>query len=261
MMNSFVRIDPSNVITMLANNSEFGNGAYTVMSMMLAEELDVDYRSIALEAAPTSPEYYSPLFREYLTAGSLTTGSTYMPMRTAGAKARAMLLEAASREWDVAMAELTTGDATVTHIETGRRATYGELLEVIHRLGIRPPETVSLKDPREFKILGKPARRYEGAGKVDGSAQFGIDIKLPDMLYGAIARPPVYGGSVIDFDATEALAMPGVVKAKAIRAGAWWCWQIATGVRTKPGQNSRSIGIAVLMPLSRQTSSTLITAL
>ena len=219
MMNSFVRIDPSNVITMLANNSEFGNGAYTVMSMMLAEELDVDYRSIALEAAPTSPEYYSPLFREYLTAGSLTTGSTYMPMRTAGAKARAMLLEAASREWDVAMAELTTGDATVTHIETGRRATYGELLEVIHRLGIRPPETVSLKDPREFKILGKPARRYEGAGKVDGSAQFGIDIKLPDMLYGAIARPPVYGGSVVDFDATEALAMPGVVKAKAIRAG------------------------------------------
>ena len=139
MMNSFVRIDPSNVITMLANNSEFGNGAYTVMSMMLAEELDVDYRSIALEAAPTSPEYYSPLFREYLTAGSLTTGSTYMPMRTAGAKARAMLLEAASREWDVAMAELTTGDATVTHVETGRRATYGELLEVIHRLGIRPP--------------------------------------------------------------------------------------------------------------------------
>ena len=101
MMNSFVRIDPSNVITMLANNSEFGNGAYTVMSMMLAEELDVDYRSIALEAAPTTPEYYSPLFREYLTAGSVTTGSTFMPMRTAGAKARAMLLEAASKDWNV----------------------------------------------------------------------------------------------------------------------------------------------------------------
>ena len=99
MMNSFVRIDPNNVITMLANNSEFGNGAYTVMSMMLAEELDVDYRSIALEAAPTTPEYYSPLFREYLTAGSVTTGSTFIPMRTAGAKARAMLLEAASQDW------------------------------------------------------------------------------------------------------------------------------------------------------------------
>lgn len=219
MMNSFVRIDPSNAITMLANHSEFGNGAYTVMSMMLAEELDVDYRSIGLEAAPTTPEYYSPLFREYLTAGSVTTGSTYMPMRTAGAKARAMLIEAASKEWGVPAAELTTGDATVTHAGGGRRATYGELLAVIHRLDIQPPETVVLKDPSEFKVLGKPARRYEGAGKVDGSAQFGIDIKLPGMLYGAIARPPVYGGSVIDFDATEALAMPGVVKAKAIRAG------------------------------------------
>ena len=219
MMNSFVRIDPSNAITMLANHSEFGNGAYTVMSMMLAEELDVDYRSIGLEAAPTTPEYYSPLFREYLTAGSVTTGSTYMPMRTAGAKARAMLIEAASKEWGVPAAELTTGDATVTHADSGRRATYGELLAVIHRLDIQPPETVVLKDPSEFKVLGKPARRYEGAGKVDGSAQFGIDIKLPGMLYGAIARPPVYGGSVIDFDATEALAMPGVVKAKAIRAG------------------------------------------
>ena len=146
MMNSFVRIDPNNVITMLANNSEFGN-AYTVMSMMLAEELDVDYRSIALEAAPTTPEYYSPLFREYLTAGSVTTGSTFMPMRTAGAKARAMLLEAASRDWNVPISELTTGDATVAHAGSGRTSTYGELLEAIHRFLFEPPETVTLKDP------------------------------------------------------------------------------------------------------------------
>ena len=219
MMNSFVRIDPNNVITMLANNSEFGNGAYTVMSMMLAEELDVDYRSIALEAAPTTPEYYSPLFREYLTAGSVTTGSTFIPMRTAGAKARAMLLEAASQSWEVPLSELATREGTVVHAGSGRVSTYGDLLEVIHRLNIEPPDTVALKDPSEFKVLGKPARRYEGPGKVDGSAQFGIDIKLPGMLYGSIARPPVHGGSVISFDATEALAMPGVVKVKAIRAG------------------------------------------
>ena len=219
MMNSFVRIDPNNVITMLANNSEFGNGAYTVMSMMLAEELDVDYRGIALEAAPTTPEYYSPLFREYLTAGSVTTGSTFIPMRTAGAKARAMLLEAASQSWEVPLSELATREGTVVHAGSGRVSTYGDLLEVIHRLNIEPPDTVALKDPSEFKVLGKPARRYEGPGKVDGSAQFGIDIKLPGMLYGSIARPPVHGGSVISFDATEALAMPGVVKVKAIRAG------------------------------------------
>jgi len=219
IMNSFVRIDANNVITMMANNSEFGNGAYTVMSMMLAEELDVDYRSIALEAAPTTPEYYSPLFREYLTAGSVTTGSTFIPMRTAGAKARAMLLDAASRAWQVPLAELTTRDGAVLHEASGRQSPYGDLLEAISRFAIQPPETVALKDPSEFKILGKPAKRYEGPGKVDGSAEFGIDIKLPGMLYGAIARPPVHGGSVVDFDASEALAMPGVVKAKAIRAG------------------------------------------
>ncbi|NDH41806.1 MAG: xanthine dehydrogenase family protein molybdopterin-binding subunit, partial [Gammaproteobacteria bacterium] len=219
MMNSFVRIDPNNVITMLANNSEFGNGAYTVMSMMLAEELDVDYRSIVLEAAPTTPEYYSPLFREYLTAGSVTTGSTFIPMRTAGAKARAMLLEAASQSWEVPLSELATREGTVVHAGSGRVSTYGDLLEVIHRLNIEPPDVVALKDPSEFKVLGKPARRYEGPGKVDGSAEFGIDIKLPGMLYGSIARPPVHGGSVISFDANEALAMPGVVKVKAIRAG------------------------------------------
>lgn len=178
MMNSFVRIDPNNVITMLANNSEFGNGAYTVMSMMLAEELDVDYRSIALEAAPTTPEYYSPLFREYLTAGSVTTGSTFMPMRTAGAKARAMLLEAASQDWQVPTTELTTEGGKVTHAASGRSSTYGELLEAIHRLDIQPPETVALKDPSEFKInqinqdtnqgteYQPPLVRYRGADGV-----------------------------------------------------------------------------------------------
>ena len=189
------------------------------MSMMLAEELDVDYRSIALEAAPTTPEYYSPLFREYLTAGSVTTGSTFIPMRTAGAKARAMLLDAASQSWQVPLAELTTREGAVLHEASGRQSPYGDLLEAIRRFAIQPPKTMALKDPSEFKILGKPAKRYEGPGKVDGSAEFGIDIKLPGMLYGAIARPPVHGGSVVGFDASEALAMPGVVKAKAIRAG------------------------------------------
>ena len=136
IMNSFVRIDANNVITMMANNSEFGNGAYTVMSMMLAEELDVDYRSIALEAAPTTPEYYSPLFREYLTAGSVTTGSTFIPMRTAGAKARAMLLDAASRAWQVPLAELTTRGGAVLHEASGQQSPYGDLLEAISRYAI-----------------------------------------------------------------------------------------------------------------------------
>ena len=219
LLDSFIRLSPDNVVTMLANHSEFGNGAYTVMSMMLAEEMDVDYRAIQLEDAPTEPTYYSPLFREYLTAGSVTTGSTWLPMRTAGAKARAMLLEAAARTWGVPVEALSTREGFVHHEASGQTSSYGALISVIESEGIQPPDTVVLKDPAQFRILGKPTRRFEGASKVDGSAVFGIDLTVPDMLHGAIARPPVHGGRVVDFDATRALAMPGVVKVKAIRAG------------------------------------------
>lgn len=219
LLNSFVKIAPDSSITLIANHSEFGNGAYTVMSMMLAEELDVDYQSIQLEDAPTRPEYYSPLFGEYLTAGSVTTGSTWLPLRTAGAKARAMLIAAAAALWTVDTTTLTTRDGKVHHEASGKSASYGELLAVITAQSIEPPESVTLKDPSAFTILGKPARRFEGESKVDGSAIYGIDVKLPNMVYGAIARPPVYGGKVVDFDAAEALAMPGVIKVKPIRAG------------------------------------------
>ena len=219
LLNSFVKIAADNSITLIANHSEFGNGAYTVMSMMLAEELDVDYQSIQLEDAPTRPEYYSPLFGEYLTAGSVTTGSTWLPLRTAGAKARAMLVAAAAALWTVDTTTLTTRDGKVHHEASGKSASYGELLAVIAAQSIEPPESVTLKDPSAFTILGKPARRFEGESKVDGSAIYGIDVKLPNMVYGAIARPPVYGGKVVDFDAAEALSMPGVIKVKPIRAG------------------------------------------
>ena len=131
MLNSFVKIAPDNSITLIANHSEFGNGAYTVMSMMLAEELDVDYQSIQLEDAPTRPEYYSTLFGEYLTAGSVTTGSTWLPLRTAGAKARAMLIAAAAALWTVDTTTLTTRDGKVHHEASGKSASYGDLLVVI----------------------------------------------------------------------------------------------------------------------------------
>ena len=219
LLNGFVKIEIDNVVTLLANHSEFGNGAYTVMSMMLAEELDVDYKAIKIVDAPTTPEYYSPLFREYLTAGSVTTGSSWLPMRTAGAKARAMLLQAAAKKLNVSVDELSTELGHVKHGASGRVLAYGDLLEVIEREGIQPPDHVELKQPSEFKILGKPAPRHEAPGKVDGTAVYGIDIKLPGMLYGSIARPPVFGGVAAEFDPAVALAMPGVVKVKQIRAG------------------------------------------
>jgi len=219
LFNSFVRIDPDNTVTLLANHSEFGNGAYTVMTMMIAEEMDLDPHQIRLEEAPTRPEYYSPLFREYLTAGSVTTASTWIPLRTAGAKARAMLVEAAAREWSTSPDALTTADGHVSNPQSGQRLSYGALLDRIHRDQITPPEQVALKDASQFRVLGKPTARHEGHSKVNGTAVYGIDIKIADMLYGSIARPPVLGGTVKSYNADDALAVPGVVKVKTIGAG------------------------------------------
>ena len=219
IMNSFIRIDSDNTITLLANHSEFGNGAYTIMPMMVAEELDVPYKEILLEPAPTRPEYYSPIFREYLTAGSVTTGSCWIPLRTAGAQARAMLIEAASKKWDQPFGSLLTSNGKVFSKNRQLSISYGDLLETIRTEGIVPREHVVLKDPKMFQVLGKPARRHEGLSKVDGTAVFGIDIKLPNMLYGSMARCPVFGGKAIRYDASSSLKMPGVVKVKEISSG------------------------------------------
>lgn len=112
-LNTFLRIDPDNTITLMMNHSEFGNGAYTSLTMMVAEELDAQWDDIKLEAAPTSPEYYSPIFGEYLTAGSITTAGAWIQLRTAGAQARAMFIEAAARDWQAAPGELITRDSSV----------------------------------------------------------------------------------------------------------------------------------------------------
>ncbi len=218
-VNTFIRIDPDNTVTLLINHSEFGNGAYTSLPMMVAEELDAAWASIKLEPAPTSPEYFSPIFGEYLTAGSVSTGSSWLPLRTAGAQARAMLVEAAAKNWQVAANSLSTKDGYVIDSTGSRRASYGELLATITREGITPPENVTLKNPQDFSILGKGMRRHEGPSKVDGSAVFGIDVKLPGMLYGSMARCPVFGGKVASFDDSEALKIAGVIKAKQISNG------------------------------------------
>ena len=218
-LNAFLRIDPDNTITVLMNVSEFGNGAYTVVNMMVAEELDADWQGIKVEGAPTSPEYYSPLFGEYLTAGSVTTAASWVPMRTAGAQVRVMLVEAAARLWQTDPSALSTRDSHVHWEAQGRAIPYGELIAVIEAENIEAPDAPQLKSPEAFRLLGKAQRRFEGPDKVDGSAVFGIDIKLPGMLYGSVARCPVYGGTVKSYDDTAALAIPGVIKAKVIDAG------------------------------------------
>ena len=218
MTDAFIRIDTDNTITLLMNHAEFGNGVYTSVAMMVAEELDIDWELLRWEAAPTEPAYFSPIFGEYLTAGSVSTAGAFVPMRIAGAKTRALLLAAAARYWQVSKETLTAIKGRV-HTDDGRQITYGDLLPVIRAHGLTAPAQVELKESSEFKVLGKSHKRIEGAEKVTGQAIFSIDIKRPNMLYGSVVRPPVFGSQVIDFDATRAMAIPGVVKVKAIDAG------------------------------------------
>ena len=215
---AFIRLAPNNSVTILMNHSEFGNGAYTSLSMMVAEELDLDWDLINLEAAPTETQYYSPLFGEYLTAGSVSTASSFMPMRLAGARTRALLLEAAAMHWQTDVNQLSTHASYVSH-EDGRRIAYGDLIPVIRTHRLSAPAEVVLKAPAEYRILGKPTRRIEAREKLDGSAVYGIDIRLPNMVYGVVQRPPVFGARVVSFDADDALKVPGVLKAKTIDVG------------------------------------------
>ncbi|MGB1756828.1 MAG: molybdopterin cofactor-binding domain-containing protein [Pseudomonadales bacterium] len=218
MADAFIRIDPDNTITLMMNHAEFGNGVYTSLAMMVAEELDFEWQTLKWEAAPTEARYFSPIFGEYLTAGSVSTAGALLPMRQAGAKTRLLLLTAASHHWGTEISSLSTSAGQVHHSD-GRTVRYGDLIDIIRAHKITAPETVQLKDPSKFTVLGRPQKRLEGPEKVTGQAQFGIDVRRPGMIYGAVLRPPVYGGLVKRFDAQAALKIPGVIKVKAIDAG------------------------------------------
>ena len=219
VINNFIRVDPDNTTTLLINYAEFGNGAYTSLAMMVAEEMDIDWNTIVLEEAPTEPKYYSPLFKEYLTAGSVTTLSAWMPMRTAGAQARDLFLRAAALKWDTDIKALDTQLGNVIERNGDRSSTYGDLLVTIEKESLTALSNVSLKTPKSFKLIGTNTKRIEGTEKVNGSAIYGIDIKLPGMLYGSVARCPVYGGKALSWNDSKTMAVKGVVKTKRISSG------------------------------------------
>ena len=219
VVNNFIRVDPDNTTTLLINYAEFGNGAYTTLAMMVAEEMDIDWDTIVLEEAPTEPKYYSPLFKEYLTAGSVTTLAAWMPMRTAGAQARDLFMRAAALKWKVDISALETEFGEVIEKSGGRRSTYGDLLTTIEQEKLKVLTDVNLKNPKEFNVIGTKTRRIEGTEKVNGSAIYGIDIKLPGMLYGSVARCPVYGGKALSWDDSKTMSVKGVVKTKRISSG------------------------------------------
>jgi isoquinoline 1-oxidoreductase beta subunit len=215
--NAFVRIGTDELVTVIVNHSEMGQGVFTSLPMILAEELDADWTKVRFEPAPVDPVYNHPVFGIQMTGGSTSTWSSFDQFRKAGATARAMLVAAAAQRWNVEPASCRTENGIVIHSASNRRLSYGQLVEKAARL--TPPQQVALKDPKDFKLIGKPLKRLDTAEKTNGKAVFGIDVKMPGMLTAVVARPPVFGAKVKSFNADKAKATPGVRKVVEVPSG------------------------------------------
>jgi isoquinoline 1-oxidoreductase beta subunit len=210
MPNAWLRIGGDNTITVLVDKSEMGQGVYTALPMLLAEELEVPLAAVRVEAAPPGPEYVNRAIGVQITGGSTSVREGWDKLREAGATARVMLVQAAAAAWDVDPSECRVEGGRVLNVD-GDSLTYGAVAEAAAKLPV--PKDVPLKSPDAYTLIGTPARRTDSPGKVDGSAQFGIDVRLPGMLYGALAQSPVLGGSLkaVNVPSGEAAsAMPGV---------------------------------------------------
>jgi isoquinoline 1-oxidoreductase beta subunit len=207
-LNAWMLISTTDVVTIVIDKSEMGQGILTTLCMIAAEELDCNWKTIRTEFAPAAKEYFNPAFGMQGTGGSSSVRSSWDPMRKAGAAAREMLLQAAATQWNVDKSTCRTENGVIYHDASKRKVTYGGVASAAAKLPV--PQDVPLKDPKQYRIIGKPTKRLDTPDKVDGRAQFGIDVRQPAMLYAVVARCPVFGGKVASFDATKAKAVPGV---------------------------------------------------
>ncbi len=206
--NAFIRIATDDSITIVVNKSEMGQGVYTSLPMLIAEELEADWSRIRVESAPVAAVYNHTGFGMQMTGGSSSIPSSWEQLRRVGASARILLIRAAANQWGVPESECHAENSQVIHAKSGRESSYGKLAEAAARLPL--PDHVELKDRTDFKLIGKSVKRLDTPEKINGSAQFGIDVYLPGMLTVLIARSPVFGGKVRRYDATEARKLPGV---------------------------------------------------
>src|ERR1700694_1113861 len=204
--NAFLRVGSDDSVTVLLPHSEMGQGIWTTLPMLIAEELDADWSKIRVEHAPAAPAYAHTAFGMQMTGGSSSTWSEFARCRQAGATARAMLVQAAAQRFGVSPADCRTENGVV--IAGSKRARYGELAEAAAKLPA--PKTVPLKDPKNWKLIGKPTKRLDTPEKITGRAQFGMDGQFDGLLTAVVARPPVFGGKVKSLDASQAKAVPGV---------------------------------------------------
>jgi len=207
--NAFIRIGTDGRVTMIMGQVEMGQGMYTAMPMLLAEELEVGLDQVRLEHAPPDDKLYAnPIFHFQATGGSTSVKGLYEPMRRAGATARTMLMAAAAKRWNVDPASCRAERGAVIHTPSHRRLSYGALAAAAAALPI--PDNVVLKRPEDFKLIGTPAKRLDTPDKVNGRAQFGIDVRLPGMKIATVAASPALGGTVAGLDEAKAMAIAGV---------------------------------------------------
>jgi isoquinoline 1-oxidoreductase beta subunit len=209
--NGFIRIDPKGTVTLVMPMVEMGQGTYTSLAMLLAEELEVDLDQVQVQHAPPNDALYANSILHSQTTGlSSSVRSFWTPLRQAGAVGRTLMIAAAAKEWGVDPATCKAAHGVVTDVSGSKRLSYGELADAAAKLPVPAADSVKLKDPKDFTLIGTPAKRVDSPMKVDGRAIYGIDTKLPGMRVAALAISPVFGGKPKTFDEKAALAVKGV---------------------------------------------------
>jgi isoquinoline 1-oxidoreductase beta subunit len=257
--NAFLQIGTDGSITMFCDKSEMGQGVYTALPTLLAEELGVSPNVIKVEFAPPGSDYVNKMLGAQATGGSTSVREAWDKIRMAGAEARTRLIAAAAKEWSAPPQSCTVADGYV--LFTSRRKSFGELAEAAAALPA--PQNVQVKAPGDFKYVGKTMQRLDTPSKVDGSAQFGIDVRLPNMLYAALAQPPELGGTVKSFNADKAKAMPGVREVLqtssgvAVVADSWWQAKTARDaldIQWNPGATAKISNASIYAGLKTASS-------
>ena len=216
-LNAWVRIASDDTVTLVIDKSEMGQGVVTSLSMLLAEELECDWKKVRFEFAPAAPQYFNPIFGLQGTGGSTSVRASWGPLTKAGAAAREMLVAAAAKQWGVDASACRAENGAVVHAPSKKKLTYGALVEEAAKLPV--PSNPSLKDPKDYKYIGKPVKRLDTPDKVNGRAPFGIDVRLPNILHAVVARGPVFGSKVKSFDDSKAKTVRGVKQVLQISSG------------------------------------------
>ena len=260
--NAFVHVAKDGIVTVMVKHLEFGQGVATSLPMLVAEELDCDWSKVRYELAPAAPEYVHTVFGIQMVGGSSSVWSSFDQMRTVGAQARAMLVQAAANQWKVKPETLRTENGVVLGA-AGKKLAYGQLAEAASKLPV--PQKVALKDPKSFKLIGKPTRRIDSAEKVEGKAVFGLDVKRKNLHTAVVAHAPVFGARLKAFDAEKVKKVPGVTHVVEIANGVavvgtnFWAakkgrdaleldWDLGPNAKLSTAELRTKLGEAVKMP-------------